>query len=115
MTPERLRAMYAAIDANAWSALEEFLDPEVVYRRPGYAPLDGAAEVLHFYRHVRIIGSGTHTLRSIVAGPTELASFGVFVGHARDGTPLREEFADYFQCRDGRVVGRQSYFFRPAV
>ena len=115
MSAETLRAMYVAIDDGRLDAFRALLHPEVVYHRPGYAPLEGIEAVMHFYQHVRIIGSGVHALDRIVSEGSQHATFGRFTGVSRDGRPLDETFAEGFETRDGLIVRRQSYFFRPVI
>jgi len=108
--------LFHTIDARDWEALPRFFHPEVVYERPGYEPLVGLAQLLHFYRDVRVIASGAHTLDRIVLDEECAACWGRCVGLHRDGSPIEERFADvYTLAGDGKIATRRSYFFRPAV
>jgi uncharacterized protein len=107
--------MFAAIDARRWDALAEFFTADVVYERPGYEPLIGFSALDHFYRKVRIIGSGQHRVERMVAGRETAACWGRFVGASREGKPLDERFADVYELHGGRVARRTSYFYRSAI
>ncbi len=69
----------------------------------------------HFYREVRIIGSGRHRIERLVVGQEIGACWGRFVGASRDGKPLDERFADVYEL--ARRAGRapHGYFFRSAI
>lgn len=107
--------LFRTIDARRWDELGTFFHPEIVYQRPGYAPIEGVERLLHFYRHERVIASGEHRLEAVVAQDGHAACWGRFVGVGRDGAPIDEAFADTYTLRDGRICARKSFFFRPAI
>lgn len=110
-----VQELFRTIDARQWDALPRFFSPEVIYERPGYEPLVGLDQVLDFYRTVRVIASGTHTLEQLVFDDECGACWGRFVGLHKNGSPIDERFADVYTLAGGRIATRRSYFFRPAV
>ena len=112
---ELIRGMFAAIDAGEFDRLREYFAADVVYERPGYAPVRGIEALENFYRHERIIARGAHDLQGIIAEPRAAACWGRFQGLSRRGEPLDERFADVYELRDGRVARRTTHFFRPAI
>jgi ketosteroid isomerase-like protein len=110
-----IQHLFQSIDTQQWDKLPRFFTPEVTYERPGYDPLVGLEQMLHFYRMVRVIASGTHTLEQVVSDEGRGACWGRFVGVHKDGSPLDERFADVYTFADGKIATRRSYFFRPAV
>jgi ketosteroid isomerase-like protein len=110
-----IRDMFHRIDARDWQGLPAFFTEDVVYERPGYEPIQGIEDLLHFYREVRIIGSGAHQLSHIVVDSESGATWGRFTGLHRNGKPLDVRFADVYTFEDGRIKTRVSYFFEPSV
>ena len=80
MNREFVIRMFETVDARDWERLADFFHPDLVYHRPGYAPLVGRDAVLHFYREVRVIGSGGHQLAAVVVDGDHGACWGRFVG-----------------------------------
>jgi uncharacterized protein len=115
MHDTHIREMLAVVDDRDWTALRRYFHSDVVYRRPGYAPIEGIDAVMRFYAFERVIASGTHMLHSVLVDGTHVASFGRFVGTHRDGSSLDEEFAEHYEFREGNVWRRTSYFFRAAI
>ena len=110
-----IREMFTVIDAADYPSLREIFHPEIVYRRPGYPPLDGIDSVLAFYQRDRVIAVGRHTLSAVVSVGKHAACSGRFVGTHKNGDAIDEEFADVYEFAGSRIIRRQSYFFRPAV
>ncbi|WP_217238073.1 nuclear transport factor 2 family protein [Streptomyces sp. AC555_RSS877] len=89
--------------------------PFCIYDRPGYDSLRGLHQIEHFYRTERIVASGTHQVHRIVSDLDSAACWGRFTGNSRTGAPLDEQFADTYTVRDGRIIGRRTYFYRAAI
>jgi ketosteroid isomerase-like protein len=117
MVPSGLQLldMFAVIDGRCWERLRLHFAPDVVYERPGYQSICGIAALEHFYRNVRIIESGRHTLTHVVLTEHVAACWGRFRGTARDGRELDERFADAYELRGGLILRRETYFFRAAI
>lgn len=113
MSHELLRAMFKAIDDRQFDRLPEFFHRDIVYERPGYEPLVGLAAVMHFYREVRVLGSGRHGFDAIVMDGDNGACWGRWVGFKKDGTLIDLEFADGYTFADGKLKHRKSFFFTP--
>jgi uncharacterized protein len=107
--------LFQIVDSKDWDALPGVLADDLIYERPGYAPLVGLEQVLHFYRAVRVIDSGEHQLDKIVTANLCGACWGRFVGQRKDGAPVDERFADTYIFEKGKIRRRYTYFFRPAV
>lgn len=110
-----LEAMFHAIDTATWGDFPQFFHPDVVYERPGYDDICGLDALLHFYRHVRIIGAGKHTLATALADDSHAICWGQFKGRSREGAELSERFADAYELKDGLIRKRTTYFFRAAI
>jgi ketosteroid isomerase-like protein len=115
MLNEIVKRLFECVDSRDWDHLPDFFCEDVVYERPGYAPLVGLASVLHFYREERVIASGRHELEDVVAGDGSGACWGRFVGVHKNGSGLSERFADAYTFEAGKIKTRRSYFFRPAI
>ena len=115
MSGQLIQNLFKTIDDRHWTSLRQIFTDDIVYERPGYAPIEGFTAVLNFYKNVRIIADGHHELDGVVCDESFAAAWGSFQGVSRDGQPLSERFADIYSLRDGRIWTRASYFFRPAV
>lgn len=107
--------LFSIIDAARWDDLGRVFAEDCEYDRPGYEPLRGLARIERFYRVERVIASGCHHVLHIVSDLEAAACWGRFTGTSRSGEALDEQFADTYTVRDGRIVGRRTYFFRPAI
>lgn len=115
MESDPIRELYAIVDERRWDELDRVFDAAIVYERPGYAPFEGLARVRRFYERERVIADGRHHLSSALAIGDEGASCGAFIGVDRSGARLEEQFAEFFRFRDGKIVARKTFFFRPAI
>lgn len=115
MSDNIVKRLFEYVDSRDWDGLSNAFCDDVVYERPGYAPLVGLASVLHFYREVRVILSGRHELENVVVDDGCGACWGRFVGTHRNGSGLCERFADVYTFERGKIKTRKSYFFRPAI
>jgi ketosteroid isomerase-like protein len=112
----RVQRYYELVDDGDIPGLLDLFAPDAVYERPGYPPMTGRAELDAFYSGERVIDSGKHTLREIVAGSDVVAVHGDFTGRLKDGTEVTVRFADFFAFgTDGRFRRRDTYFFSPSV
>jgi ketosteroid isomerase-like protein len=107
--------LFDIIDGRRWDELGLVFATDCVYSRPGYEPLVGLAQIDHFYRHERIVESGSHVVERIVSDLGAAACWGRFQGRGRDGRELDEGFADTYRVRDGMIVYRRTYFYRAAM
>jgi ketosteroid isomerase-like protein len=107
--------LFKLVDAAEWDSLSRVFHDDVVYERPGYQPCRGIAQLIHFYRHERVIAFGTHHLERIVVDQDHAACWGKFIGAKKDGSPINERFADVYAMQDSKIRERRSYFFRPAI
>jgi steroid delta-isomerase len=106
---------YRLVDASNFAPMLELFADDVVYRRPGYAPLVGKPALANFYRGVRVIDSGRHRLLSVLVHEGAAAVEGQFAGRLKDGTQVDLKFADFFRFRGDRIVERTTYFDAPSV
>lgn len=107
--------LFRVIDARRFDHLGEVFTPDAVYHRPGYDPLVGLPELIHFYTDVRVIIAGSHTIDHVLAGDGVASCWGTFRGTSRDGDPLEERFSDTYEVRDDRIAVRRTFFHRPAI
>lgn len=115
IAPDFVRNVFETIDNRHWPSLENFFSKNIIYERPGYAPLIGLDRVLRFYREERVIACGRHLLEQIVVDGNSGACWGRFIGEHKNGSKIDEGFADTYKFENGRIKMRKSYFFRPAV
>lgn len=107
--------LFDIIDGRRWDELGLVFDDNCVYSRPGYDPIVGLPQIAHFYRCERIVESGVHAVEHTVSDLGAAACWGRFRGRSRDGGELDEGFADTYRVRDGKIVYRQTYFYRAAM
>ncbi|GAA0409450.1 hypothetical protein Acor_36510 [Acrocarpospora corrugata] len=112
---ELIRRLFTAIDTSDWSALRSLVTADVVYDRPGFATIDGVDDLCDFYLKRRPIASGVHDLQSLMGDHHQGFCWGRFHGLSRQGAPLEELFADWFEFKDGRVHRRRTFFYRSAI
>jgi ketosteroid isomerase-like protein len=112
---ELVNRLFAIVDARNWDDLENVFSPDIIYERPGYAPLIGYQRVKQFYREERVIASGRHYIDVIIADEHRGACCGRFTGTHKNQSAIDERFADMYSFEDGKIKTRTSYFFRPAV
>ena len=107
---------YDCVDAGDVEGLIALFTPDSVYRRPGYAPLSGHAELRHFYEEVRVIESGRHEVAQIVVELPSVVVVGDFAGRLRDGSDSTARFCDVFELTaDHRIARRETFFSAPLV
>ncbi|MER7047178.1 nuclear transport factor 2 family protein [Streptomyces jumonjinensis] len=112
----QVRRYYELVDAGDVPALVALFAPDARYRRPGYRPMVGHAELKRFYLDQRVIRSGVHTLDTVVAADDEIAVHGLFRGALHDGGRVELRFADFFRMTpQGRISSRDTFFHVPAV
>lgn len=113
--PKLIRTLFEKVDSRDWPGLREIFCDDIVYGRPGYEPFVGLDRLLKFYREERVIASGAHHLDRIVADQQSGACWGRFIGIHKNGSLIDERFSDVYTFKNGRILTRDSYFFRPAV
>ncbi|MEV0781237.1 nuclear transport factor 2 family protein [Streptomyces sp. NPDC050433] len=112
----QIQRYYELVDAGDVSGLVALFAPDAVYRRPGYEPLVGTAELERFYREQRVIKEGRHALSSHLVQGDEGAVHGTFEGVLHDGREVSVRFADFFVFSDsGAFRSRDTFFFAPSV
>ncbi|MEH2266223.1 nuclear transport factor 2 family protein [Nostoc sp.] len=112
---ELIVTLFCAVDSYDWNLLLKCFDKNIIYERPGYEPLIGIDQLLHFYKFERIIASGKHQLEHIVIEKNHGVCWGQFMGLHKNGSPINERFADVFSFEKGKFKTRRTHFFRPAV
>ncbi|GCE09778.1 nuclear transport factor 2 family protein [Dictyobacter aurantiacus] len=115
MSKNTITELFLIVDSRDWDKMISVFCPNIVYERPGYAPIVGIDQLLHFYQHERVIASGKHDLEHIVIDRHRGSCWGRFLGVKKDGTDIDELFADVYIFEDEKIKERRSYFFRPAI
>ena len=120
MTMQQLRSpwfedLFHAIDTASWNDLPNFFHPDIVYERPGYAPISGLDALRDFYSNTRIIAEGKHSLDGGLRDADKAICWGHFRGRSKSGDPLEERFADAYELEDGLIRKRTTFFFRAAI
>jgi ketosteroid isomerase-like protein len=107
--------LFQAIDTASWDHLPNFFHPNVVYERPGYAPIIGLAALHDFYSGIRIIAEGKHSLDGGLRDTDKAICWGHFHGRSKSGDALEERFADAYVLEEGLIKKRTTFFFRAAI
>jgi branched-chain amino acid aminotransferase len=115
VTEQLIARLFETVDASRWENLKQFFCEEIIYERPGYAPVVGQERLEIFYSEERVIASGKHHLEGVIVNDNKGACWGRFVGRHKNGSFLDEQFADCYTFKDGKIQTRKSFFFRPAV
>lgn len=113
---ETVLRYYQTVDTRSAEDVVALFASTAVYRRPGYEPLVGSAELLAFYGGVRVIAEGHHTIDAVLVDGDQAAVQGRFDGVLRDGQRVGVRFADVFRFdADGLVAERDTYFDAPVI
>ena len=112
---ETVYELFSVIDSQEWGKLGDFFSQSIVYRRPGFATIDGLVALETFYRETRKVRTGTHHIRSIIAEGDDVSCFGSLSGVAENGDAIDVEFTDHYRFDNGKIVERTTYFYAPSV
>lgn len=107
---ERVKSLYAFIDAGKWSEVIELFDSDVTYDRDGTDPIEGLDALRAFYRSERQIDSARHQLEAVLVDGDRAAVRGRLVGVLKSGDPVEVEFADFHEFKEDRIYRRTTYF-----
>lgn len=112
-----VQGYYDALDRDDVDAALDFFAGEILYRRPGYAPITGLDGLRDYYTRDRKLAAGRHAIREIVVDGTSAAVHGMFEGELKDGGRTATGFAAFFRFDNSheRIVEHTTYFFTPAV
>lgn len=107
--PDAIRDYYEYVDSEAYEELFELFADDVVYHRPGQEPIEGMDDFERFYREVRPIERGTHTIDDLIVDDETIAVRGRFDG-VLEGQQVAFGFSDFHRFdEDGRIEERWSY------
>ncbi|MEU5284516.1 nuclear transport factor 2 family protein [Streptomyces sp. NPDC020755] len=113
---QHIRHYYELVDVGDVPGLLDLFAPDAVYRRPGYEPLVGRAQLEQFYREQRVIKTGRHALSTMLVQGDSAAVHGTFEGALHDGRAVALRFADFFTFSvNGAFRSRDTFFFAPLV
>jgi steroid delta-isomerase len=113
---EKIHAYYRMVDAGDFDGLLNLFTNDAVYCRPGYPTLRGHAHLSRFYRELRVIKQGRHTISRAVVRYPQVAVQGEFDGVLSSDQQVSLRFADFFVIEeDGRFSRRDTFFFVPLV
>lgn len=115
MSEKLITEFFNVVDTTDWEKMSTLVCEDVVYERPGYAPIIGISAFLHFYKYVRIIASGEHQLDYIIIDEDHGSCWGRFNGYDKGHVSLDELFSDVYIFENDKIKWRRSYFFRPAI
>lgn len=107
--------LFAIIGSANFDELSQVFNPDCVYERPGYEPLQGLPRLEKFYHEQRIIAHRKHHVTAVTSGDNHVICYGEFIGESRDGKHLQERFADVYDIQNDKISKRTTYFFRPAI
>lgn len=112
---EQVRTLFKAVDDKDWPTMVDYYNPRAVYHRPGYDPFIGITKILDYYKNLRLLGSGNHTIEGIISQGSQVAYWGEFLGYSRSGEPVDVQFMDRCLLDAGKILYRTTYFFTPHV
>lgn len=105
---------YRLVDTGQVETLAQLFTEDAVYRRPGYEDRVGPEGLRRFYGQERAIRQGVHTVLEVVQSEGQVVALGTFEGLLKTGDQIRLSYADHFRLSpDGRIAGRDTYFFTP--
>jgi ketosteroid isomerase-like protein len=110
-----VRDLFSAIDGRQLEKLPDFFSSSIIYYRPGFPVIKGMTELDHFYRELRQVEVGTHTIENILVDGDAVSCFGRLKGRMVNGDSADAEFAEHYQFDNGKIVERKTYFFAPRV
>lgn len=111
---ELVHRFYRFVDTDQVEALAQLFTEDAVYRRPGYEDRVGPEGLRRFYGQERAIRQGTHAVRDIVHSAGQVVAIGTFEGRLKTGDRISLSYSDHFRLSpDGRIAGRDTYFFVP--
>ncbi|WP_432824352.1 nuclear transport factor 2 family protein [Dactylosporangium sp. CA-092794] len=113
--PGLISNLLTVIDKRDWDGLTDLVTRDVVYHRPGVAPIEGADAFVAFYKRRCIVSAGRHQVDRCVSIDGQGFCWGRFDGMSHAGVPLNEIFADWYEIRAGRIARRRTFFYRPAI
>ncbi|ARD85061.1 hypothetical protein FAD_1187 [Ferroplasma acidiphilum] len=105
-----VKKYYIAVDKNDLDTLFSIFADNIVYKRPGYEPIEGMANFKEFYQKNRIIKEGHHTLSNIIASDPYVIVEGEFNGILKDGSKSHTTFVDVYTFSSGKAIKRHTYF-----
>lgn len=112
---EIVRELFSAIDSQEWDRLGEFFTQSIIYRRPGFAIIDGLIALDDFYRETRKVRTGIHHIRSMITEGDDVSCFGNLDGIAKNGDAIDVEFTDHYRFDNGKIFERTTYFYTPSI
>ena len=105
-----VKKYYAAVDGKDLDTLFSVFSDNIVYKRPGYEPIEGMEKFREFYRGNRVIREGHHTLSNIIVMEPYVVVEGEFNGILKDGSKSHTTFVDVYTFSNGKAVKRHTYF-----
>jgi ketosteroid isomerase-like protein len=105
-----VKKYYAAVDTGDLDTLFSIFSDDIVYKRPGYKPIEGMKNFQAFYRENRVIKEGHHTLLNITVKDPYVVVEGEFNGVLKDGARTYTQFVDVYTFSNGKATRRHTYF-----
>ncbi|MDQ1749789.1 MAG: hypothetical protein QOE71_845 [Pseudonocardiales bacterium] len=112
---ELIEFYFDRVDNHDVDALMTVFHEEIVYHRPGYEPLRGAARMRQFYQDERVIDVGRHSVDRVLLDGDYAAAYGTFEGTSRQGAALAMTWCEIYGFLGDKINYRRSYFFTPAA
>lgn len=110
---DRVLDYFRLVDDGDLPGVFALLDEQVVYRRPGVAPLEGKAAVVTFFQRDRGIARSTHTVDVVAVDGDRVVVEGRLQADLEDGRSLDLRFADIFWFTGDLVRRRHGYVDAP--
>ena len=108
-----VRSYYRLVDSGDMALLDLF-HLEAEYKRPGYQLMVGKAALSDFYRRIRVIKQGSHTIQSLFVRGSQVAVEGVFTGILKSNVGVSVPFSDFFDLevtgKSPMIRSRRTYF-----
>jgi steroid delta-isomerase len=116
--PDLVARYYELVDQRMFEDLSELYALDCRYRRPGFDEITGRGNLLRFYRELRQISDGQHSLDTVLLDGQYVVVLGRFSGTLYDGSAVAAEFCDVFELAPSQrpqIRSRSTYFFTPSV
>jgi len=109
-----IETLLAAIDAQDWERLSGLLSEDTRYEVSGFPAFCGRPAVMDYYRRLRPVKHGRHTIDEIIPGDGSAVCTGRFTGIKKSGEDIDILFADVIRLAGRRIKQRRVYFCQPA-
>ena len=107
----QMERLLAAIDQEDWETLSSLFSKDIRYEVPGRPPIQGLAELVHYYTVDRDVVNGRHEVSGVLVDGQHAMTWGTFHATTRSGASINVRFADLCHFDGSLIDSRIVYFF----